>query len=79
MRYIIGSTLTLLGPTIGRIGPVHFDMSIIAAQTLQDAVIFVILFGLVLYDQRHQRNYHPYMIAVYAFVVHAAIFYWLFI
>lgn len=79
MRYIISSTLTLLGPTIGRIGPIYFGLSDVGTQTLQYAIIFGILGGLILYDQQNNKNYRPYLAGVYAFAAHAAVFYLLFL
>jgi len=79
MRFIIGSSLPLLGPTVGRILPIWFGLGDILTQTIQYSITFGILISLVLYDRKNKRNYQPYIIAMCAFAVHAAVFYWLFL
>jgi len=79
MRFMIASSLTLLGPTLGRIGPMRFGWSEVEAQTFQYAITFGILLSLILYDRKNKRNFSPYLVAVYAFVIHAAVFYVLFL
>lgn len=79
MRFIIASSLVILGPTIGRIGPVIFGLSVVVAQTVQYAIIFAILIGLILYDRYNSKDSKPYKVGVYAYVVHAVIFYLLFL
>lgn len=78
MRFMIGSSLVLLGPTIGRIFPRLFGFGDVAAQTIQYAIIFSILAGLILLDKKNNKDYGPYVVAVGAFSVHAAVFYVLF-
>ncbi|NIJ54209.1 hypothetical protein [Dyadobacter arcticus] len=79
MRFMIASSLALLGPTIGRIFPRYFDMSEVDAQTVQYAITFSILFALILMDRKNKRDYNPYSIAAGLVVIHAAVFYFLFL
>lgn len=79
MRFMIASCLPLLGPTLGRIGPMRFGWSEVGAQTFQYAVTFGILLCLILYDRKNKRNFNPYLVAVYTFAVHAAVFYVIFL
>lgn len=79
MRFMISSSLTLLGPTIGRIFPIWFGMGEVGTQTIQYLITFGILFSLVLYDRKNKRNYKPYLIAACLFSIHATIFYLLFL
>lgn len=78
MRFMIGSSLVLLGPTIGRIFPRLFGFGDVATQTIMYAIIFVILTGLIFLDKKNKKDYGPYMVAVGAFFLHAAVFYVLF-
>lgn len=78
MRFMIAATLVLLGPTIGRIGPIVFELDMIVTQTLQYAIIFLILISLIVYDQTGKRNYKPYLFASCAFGLHALVFYLIF-
>lgn len=79
MRYIIGSALPLLGPTIGRIGPIRLGLGEVETQTLQYAVTFAILLGVILWDLRNKRNYRPYLVSVITYALHAIVFYILFL
>ena len=79
MRYIIGSSLPLLGPTIGRIGPIRMGLSEVESQTLQYAITFAILIGVILWDLTNKRNFRPYLVAVGAYIIHAIVFYVLFV
>jgi hypothetical protein len=78
MRYMIAATLVLLGPTLGRIGPILLDLSTVVTQTLQYIVILIILIGVITYDKVNKKNYRPYILAVTGFSIHAIIFYLLF-
>ncbi len=78
MRFMIAATLVLLGPTIGRIGPIVLNLSGIVTQTIQYAIIIFILLGLIAYDKKNNKNYQPYVLALIAFGIHAITFYCLF-
>lgn len=79
MRFMIAAVLVLLGPTLGRIGPIIFNLDSIVAQTLQYAVTFIILIGLLAYDKVNKKDYQPYILAIIGFSIHALIFYILFL
>lgn len=79
MRFMIGSSLTLLGPTIGRIFPIWFGAGEVGTQTIQYAITFGILLSLVMYDKKNNRKYQPYLVATGLFIIHAAVFYILFL
>ena len=78
MRFMIAATLVLLGPTIGRIGPIVFGLDMIVTQTVQYAIIFMILIALVIYDHSNKRDHKPYRFSLAAFSLHALIFYLIF-
>ena len=79
MRYMIALALVLLGPTWGRIGGSLLGLSDLATQNIQYAIIYSILISLTLYDIRNKRKYFPYIIAMFGFMIHQAVYYWVFL
>lgn len=79
MRFMIAAVLVLLGPTIGRIGPIVLGLDMIITQTLQYSIILSILIALTFYDIGNKKDYKPYALAMFAFCIHAAVFYLLFL
>jgi hypothetical protein len=79
MRYMIAGALVLLGPTIGRIGPILFRWSGIFTQNVQYGIIYSILIGLLIYDTKKLRNNKPYVLATGLFMLHQLVFYILFL
>ena len=79
MRYMIASALVLLGPTWGRIGGSLLGMSDLLTQNVQYAIIYSILAALTLYDIRNKNNYFPYLLAIFGFMLHQAVYYWVFL
>ena len=79
MRYMIASALVLLGPTWGLIGGSLLGMSDLLTQNIQYAIIYSILAGLTLYDIRNKKNYFPYLLAIFGFMLHQAVYYWVFL
>lgn len=73
MRYMISSALVLLGPTIGRIGPIWLGLSFQATQYIQYGITLAILLMLIIYDGRIQKS-RPYLLAAGLFAVHALAF-----
>jgi hypothetical protein len=73
MRYMISSALVLLGPTIGRIGPIWFGFSSALTQYIQYGITLSILMALIIYDGRIQKA-RPYLVASGLFIAHALIF-----
>lgn len=79
VRFMIVATLVLLGPTLGKIGPVILSLDSIVTQTLQYAIIILILTGLMLMIKRNKKDYRPYILAIIGFSTHAIISYLLFL
>lgn len=79
MRYMIALALVFLGPTVGRIGPIFFGLSTVQTQTIQYAIVLLILLGLLSRDSKNKRDYRPYGVALAGFGVHIIIFYSLFL
>jgi hypothetical protein len=51
----------------------------VLTETVEYAIMFGILIGLILYDRSHGKNYKPYVVAVCAFAAYATAFYIIFL
>lgn len=78
MRYFIASALVLLGPIIGRIGPIWLGFSGIMTQNVQYAIIHSILIALIIYDRSLKKS-RPYIVAMALFLLHQITFYSIFL
>lgn len=79
MRYMIASALVLLGPTVGRIGPILLGWGEVLTQNVQYGIIYSILISLVLYDMKNQRKCQPYLVAIGAYAIHQIVFHAIFL
>ncbi len=79
MRYMIAAAIVFLGPTIGRIGPHILGWGDILTQSVQYAIIFLILVSLIVYDKVNARKFGPYILATAGFFIHALVFYMIFL
>ena len=70
MRYMIGSALVFLGPTIGRIGPNVLGLTPDFTQHLQYGVIYTILAGLILLDRKKGKKSQAYLLILGAWIIH---------
>ena len=78
MRYMIGTAIVFLGPTIGRIGPLILGLSENVTQNLQYGLIYIILIGLILLDRKHGKKFKPYLLILAAWVIHQLTFNFIF-
>lgn len=78
MRYMIGTALVFLGPTIGRIGPKFLGLSEIVTQNFQYGLIYLILIGLILLDKKHGKKYQPYLLILSIWIIHQITFNFIF-
>ena len=74
MRYMIGSALVFLGPTIGRIGPYIFGLSNELTQNIQYSIVYLLLGGLIFLDLRKGKKFKPYFIIFTTWVIHQIAF-----
>lgn len=74
MRFMIGTAIVFLGPTIGRIGPFILGLSEDLTQNIQYGIIYLILIGLILLDKRSENNYQPYLLILVTWVIHQITF-----
>jgi len=79
MRYMIAGALVLLGPTVGRMGPILFGWSGLLTQNIQYGIIYGILVGLLIYDGKKIKNNKPYVLAAFFFMLHQLVFYIMFL
>lgn len=75
MRYMIATTIPLLGPTIGRIGPIFFGWGPVLTETFEYSIMLGILSALIWYDRKNRKDYKPYVVAVWAVIGYAVVFY----
>jgi uncharacterized membrane protein SirB2 len=74
MRYMIGSALVFLGPTIGRIGPLILVMPTSLTQNLLYIIIYIVLAGLILLDYKEGKKFKPYIIIFTSWAIHQIAF-----
>lgn len=74
MRYMIGTAIVLLGPTIGRIGPLILGLSENVTQNSQYGLIYLILIGLILLDRKNGKNFQPYLQILGVWIIHQIVF-----
>ena len=74
MRYMIGTAIVFLGPTIGRIGPIVFGLHHNTTQNIQYVIIYSILIGLIFLDRKHGKNFKPYIIISVGWVIHQIVY-----
>jgi hypothetical protein len=74
MRYMIGTALVFLGPTVGRIGPYIMGWSGNVTQNVQYGIIYLILIGLIYLDKNHRKNYQPYVFILISWIIHQIVF-----
>jgi hypothetical protein len=74
MRYMIGSALVFLGPTIGRIGPLILGIPTSLTQNLLYAIIYLILAGLIYLDYKKGKKFKSYIIIFTTWIIHQIAF-----
>lgn len=74
MRYMIGTGLVFLSPTLGRIGPLLLGLSDKVTQNILYGIIYCILIGLILLDRKNGKNYRPYLLILGAWIIHLIVF-----
>ena len=74
MRYMIGTAIVLLGPTMAYIGPHRLGWSANFTQYAQYAITIFLLTGLLRLDQMHGKKYKPYLIIGLSYAVHLLVY-----
>lgn len=73
MRYMIGTSLLLIGPGLGRALIVNFNYSLQDAVNYTDYLVILIALGMLVYDLIKKKNYIPNtIILVILLLAHAA-------
>jgi len=70
MRYMIGTAIVFLSPTLGRIGPLLLGIPEYIAQNAIYIIIYFILFGLILLDRKNKKQFQPYLLIFAVWVIH---------
>lgn len=74
MRYMIGTAIVFLSPTLGRIGPLLLGVSDVVNQNVIYGIIYFILIGLIFLDKRNGQKYQPYVLILITWVIHQITF-----
>ncbi|PCJ82499.1 MAG: hypothetical protein COA49_00065 [Bacteroidetes bacterium] len=74
MRYMIGTAIVFLSPTLGRIGPLWLGISDVINQNAIYGIIYLILIGLIFVDKRNGKKYQPYVLILTVWVIHQITF-----
>ncbi len=74
MRYMIGTAIVFLSPTLGRIGPLLLGVSDVVNQNAIYGIIYLILIGLIFLDKRNGKKYHPYLLILSIWIIHQITF-----
>lgn len=74
MRYMIGTAIVFLGPTIGRIGPLILGINESLTQNIQYALVYSILIGLIMLDKSKGKSFMPYLIMMVPWIIHQIAF-----
>jgi hypothetical protein len=73
MRYMIGTSLLLISPGLGRAFAIYFNWPITYALAIPDYIAMGIVIFLIGYDYRNKKNYYPYLIILAVLVVRHSI------
>jgi hypothetical protein len=74
MRYMIGTALVFLSPTLGRIGPLWLGVSDVVNQNVIYGIIYLIMIGLIFLDRKSGKDYNPYLLILATWFIHQITF-----
>ncbi len=74
MRYMIGTALVFLSPTLGRIGPKFLGLSEVETQNSIYGIVYLILIGLLFLDRKNGKKFQPYLIILGLWILHQITF-----
>ena len=74
MRYMIGTAIVFLSPTLGRIGPLLLGLSDSVTQNILYGIIYLILIVLIFYDKKNEKKYQPYLLIFSVWIIHQITF-----
>ena len=69
MRYMIGTSLLLISPGLGRAFAIFFNWSIFYSLAIPDYIAMLIVLVLIGYDYRNKKNYSPFIIILAILIV----------
>ena len=70
MRYMIAIAMIFIGPTLGRIFFFLLELAAPWPFLIPYLLVIALLLGLIFWDNRNQRNYRPYVVALAAFSIY---------
>jgi hypothetical protein len=74
MRYMIGTAIVFLMPTLGRIGPFLLGISDTMTQNTIYILIYIILAGLIFMDRKNNKQFQPYLLIFSVWIIHQITF-----
>lgn len=69
MRYMISTALVFIFPTMGRIMRLWFEIPDPTHRGLTYLIIYLILLGLIIYDNKNKMNIKPYLATLILFLI----------
>jgi uncharacterized membrane protein len=75
MRYMIAIALIFIGPTLGRIIYFLLELESLASLHIPYLSVIGILFGLIIWDNKNNRKYKPYVVALISFIIYLTALY----
>jgi len=69
MRYMIGTSVLLISPGLGRAFAIYFNMPISYALAIPDYVAMLIVLIFIAYDFRNKKNYYPYVVILIVLII----------
>jgi hypothetical protein len=75
MRYMIVTAIVLLGPTMSRMGIFLLGWSLTLTQHILHVFLYTLFISLILYDKANNKNYLPYKLGLFCYIIHHVLFY----
>jgi hypothetical protein len=73
MRYMIGTSLLLISPGLGRALAIYFGLPLSYALAIPDYIVMAIVIFFIGYDFRNKSNFRPYFVILFVLIVRHAI------
>ena len=74
MRFMIGTALVFLSPTLGRIGPKLLGLPDVLSQNIIYGIIILMLVGLIFLDKKNGKRFQPYLVILGVWLIHLTVF-----
>lgn len=75
MRYMIAIALIFVGPTLGRIIFFLLELKHLGSLQIPYLIVIGILLALIIWDNKNNRKYKPYVVALISFIIYLTALY----